>query len=43
MKIVITGGPCVGKTTLINLLKSTGLSVVAAWPPDVLDIATSLN
>ncbi len=35
-KIVITGGPCVGKTTTINLLKNTGIHVIDEVPRDII-------
>jgi len=35
-KIIITGGPCVGKTTTINLLKGPGIHVVDEVPRDII-------
>jgi len=35
-KIVITGGPCVGKTTTINLLKDKGIHVIDEVPRDII-------
>ena len=35
-KIIITGGPCVGKTTTINLLKQPGVHVIDEVPRDII-------
>lgn len=35
-KIIITGGPCVGKTTTINLLKGEGIHVIDEVPRDII-------
>lgn len=35
-KIIITGGPCVGKTTTINLLKDQGIHVIDEVPRDII-------
>ncbi|MBI4141764.1 ATP-binding protein, partial [Candidatus Woesearchaeota archaeon] len=35
-KIIITGGPCVGKTTTISLLKEKGIHVIDEVPRDII-------
>lgn len=42
-KIIFTGGPCVGKTTTINLLKTDGVHVIDEVPRDVIESEQKLK
>jgi predicted ATPase len=41
MKVVITGGPCSGKTTLINSLKNRGFNVIEETAREILGLNCS--